>query len=596
VSGAWDSSHGPARAWRAGAWSLELRDDELADIAYDGVVLLRAVRAVVRDRNWDTAATLVDAVGETDGSLELHVRSAGLGSSFAGTVRVAAHGRELLVECDLRSADDFETNRTGLVVLHPPSLAGTDLEVTTASGRERSRFPRAISPHQPVLRIAGLRWQQAGLGVRLDFEGDVFEMEDQRNWTDASFKTYSRPLALPFPYAVVAGEHVRQTLRLEVGGTRLHPGSEPVFDRIELRASGSRFPRIGTSASAAPDPAPPGTGPTGPLLVELDLATANWRAALGRAVASGAELDVRFVLDDAHPDAVRDAAASIAGLPVVRVTAFHAVGPAAHVSDGAAVDALRAALSAAGVDAPVVGGVRSHFTQLNREHHRLPDGLAGIVFSITPLFHSLGTEQLVESVAMQRLVAEQAVALAAGAPVHVGPITLRPHLNDVATTPPPMPEHDDLRAGYGVQLIGSEDPRQSSPELSAWTVASAAALSIPGVATLSYFEDWGPRGIRSAEGVDLPVADAIDALRRLEGGALLTGESPDGLLWAVGVHREGADELLVANLDRRDRTLVVSTPGGELQVTLQQGSFEHHLLRGGTRASTETERGRTPRR
>ena len=29
--------------------------------------------------------------------------------------------------------------------------------------------------------------------------GDVFEMEDQRNWTDASFKTYCTPLRQPFP-------------------------------------------------------------------------------------------------------------------------------------------------------------------------------------------------------------------------------------------------------------------------------------------------------------------------------------------------------------------------------------------------------------
>jgi hypothetical protein len=573
VSGAWGSSHAPARAWRAGAWSLELRDDELADIAYDGVVLLRAVRAVVRDRNWDTAATLVDAVGETDTELELHVRSAGFGSSFTGIVRVAAAARELVVECDLRSADDFETNRTGLVVLHPPSLAGTDLEVTTASGRERSRFPEAISPHQPVLDIAGLAWQQAGLDVRLDLEGDVFEMEDQRNWTDASFKTYSRPLALPFPYPIAAGEHVRQTFRLTVQGARAEPSAPPAVDRIELCASGVPFPRIGTSASAAPDPAPPGADAAGPLLLELDLATANWRAALDRAARAGSELDVRFVLDGEHPDALNDAASALAGLPVLRVTAFQADGEARHVSDRPAIDGLRAALRDAGVDARVVGGARSHFTQLNREHHRLPDDLAGVVFSITPLFHSLSTEQLVESVAVQRLVAEQAVVLADGAPVHIGPVTLRPHLNDVATTPPPMPEHDDLRAGYGVQLLDADDPRQSSPELAAWTVASAAALAVPGVATLSYFEEWGPRGIRSADGVDLPVAAAIEALRGLEGGELLTGGSPDGLVWAVGVRRGGVDELLVANLDRRARSVVVSTPQGETAVTLDACAF-----------------------
>ena len=36
-------------------------------------------------------------------------------------------------------------------------------------------------------------------------EGDTFEMEDQRNWTDASYKTYVRPLALPWPYTLAGG-------------------------------------------------------------------------------------------------------------------------------------------------------------------------------------------------------------------------------------------------------------------------------------------------------------------------------------------------------------------------------------------------------
>jgi len=30
-------------------------------------------------------------------------------------------------------------------------------------------------------------------------------MEDQRNWTDASYKTYVRPLALPWPYTLATG-------------------------------------------------------------------------------------------------------------------------------------------------------------------------------------------------------------------------------------------------------------------------------------------------------------------------------------------------------------------------------------------------------
>lgn len=573
MSGPWDSSHAPTRSWRAGEWSLDLRDDELADIAYEGAVVLRAVRAVVRDRDWDTATTVVDQVTETEGGLELRVRSVGFDSSFAGTVRVAAQDRDLVVECDLRSADGFLTNRTGLVVLHPPSLAGSELVVTHAVGEERTRFPERISPHQPVLDIAGLTWRQAGLEVRLRFDGDVFEMEDQRNWTDASFKTYSRPLSLPFPYEVAAGEHVRQTLRITIGGDRERAPIGGAGDRIELVRSGASFPRVGASASTAPDPAPPAVAGTGPLIVELDLATSSWRAALDRATASGTELDVRFVLDSARPEALRAAVAALAGLPLARVTAFRATGPARHLSDETAIAALRAALEAAAIDVPVVGGVRAHFTELNRGQHLLPADLAGVVFSVTPLFHSLTTEQLVESIAMQRLVAEEAVALAAGLPVHVGPITLRPHFNDVATTPPPVPEHDDLREGYGPELIDAADPRQDSPELAAWTVASAAALAVPGVATLSWFEEWGARGVRTAEGADRPVAAAIAALRRFEGRPVVTGCSRDERVWALGRIDRRRLEVLVANLDDRPRTVVVGAPEGDRSITVAERSW-----------------------
>ena len=77
---------------------------------------------------------------------------------------------------------------------------------------EHSRFPVDISPHQPAFDIAGLSWRDDGLDVDVRFAGDMFEMEDQRNWTDASYKTYSRPLALPFPYPLAAGERVVQSI------------------------------------------------------------------------------------------------------------------------------------------------------------------------------------------------------------------------------------------------------------------------------------------------------------------------------------------------------------------------------------------------
>ena len=562
-----------SRAWQSDRWSLDLREDELADIAYAGRIVLRSVRAVVRDRNWDTARLVVDRIRESDATLMLHVRSEGLGSSFLGVVRVVARPTHLDVIADLESVDGFSTNRSGLVVLHPPQLAGEALTVTHSSGAtEATSFPRDISPHQPVRDIAALTWQHAGLEVSLAFEGDVFEMEDQRNWSDASYKTYSRPLDLPFPYDIAPGERVRQSVRIrvrELGAAP--PPADP--DLIELEVGGP-VPELGLDAATAPDPAPDGPSGVSAVLVELDLRTPNWPAALSRAARSGVRLDVRVV---ASPDAPFDElASSLVALggarQVVRIGVFEAD---LHVTDAAVLGALRTALEDADLRIPIVAGSRAHFTELNREWEIIPRDVDGIGFSTTPLFHSTGTEQLVESVAVQRTIARQAVELANGLPVHVGPVVLRARFNDVATTPQPMPSRNDLADGYGAAFTGADDPRQTAPELAAWTIASAAALAVPGVASIAYFEEWGPRGIRSSAGEPFPVAAALAALGALgrPDARLLWGESPDGLAWALGARSESGDVVLVANLDRRARELTLVVDGASTSISLEPLAF-----------------------
>ncbi len=222
-------------------------------------------------------------------------------------------------------------------------------------------------------------------------------------------------------------------------------------------------PDLVLGAATGPDPAPRPEPRGTAVLVELDLRTPTWRArAPHRAGAAGLPLDVRFVVEPDGLDVLAGAADALRGIPLVRVGVFDASGAARHVSPSATVDALRAALGAAGVAAPVVGGSRSHFTELNRERHRLPDDLDGLAVTLTPPLPQPRHEQLVESVAMQRLVGGEAVAFAAGMPVHIGPICLRPRFNDVATAPEPAPTRDDLAEGYGAAFTATDDERQTS--------------------------------------------------------------------------------------------------------------------------------------
>ena len=61
----------PRERRRLGRWSVEQRGDELAEIGFAGVRLLRAVRAVVRDRDWNTVPARITGLTADHDQLRL---------------------------------------------------------------------------------------------------------------------------------------------------------------------------------------------------------------------------------------------------------------------------------------------------------------------------------------------------------------------------------------------------------------------------------------------------------------------------------------------------------------------------------------------
>jgi len=553
--------------WAFGRWSLEVRGDELADVRCDGRVVLRAIRAVARDEDWATAWPRGATTRTEPDTLELHLRIADLGLDLAGTVHVAADGDRLVVDLDLEALTDSPTNRIGLVVLHPPQLAGTPLQVTHSEGAvEELSFPVQVSPHQPAKDIAGLAWEADRVSLRLDLAGDVFEMEDQRNWTDASFKTYSRPLDLPFPYTVSAGEHVRQQLVLTAVPSTDEAGAAPSGAGSTLTPSADGSP---TARAGAPEELIWQSGGTVPAIgtghLDLELADPDWSQRLDAALSARRSGDGAASSGGAAPSDTSLALWVVSSSPADPVVLAE-LGRrlAAAVRDGASfrflgiADAARhvttpdlaAALrEVAPEGVPVVAGSRSHFTELNREWETV---LAGepemLAFATTPLFHTLETEQLIEAVAMQRLLAEQLTARVPGLPVHVGPITLRPRFANVATRPQPVPAP-----------VPPADPRAGTALHETWTVASAAALAVPGITSLTYEQVPEPLARLGGAASGAPTSAREDTL--------VTGHSVDGLVRAIG----DGDALLLANLSTCPRR--VQLPGRSTPLDLDPVSW-----------------------
>ena len=588
-----ERSGGPTTDLQHGRWSLQVRGDEVADLRFDGVLLLRAVRPVVRDADWNTVPVRVvgpttggpstgsgheevgpstgsghEEVGPSTGSggggsgsgredgtvLRRTLRFEDAGVHYAGELTVTLDDGSLVVDFAGEARSAFRRNRVGLVVLHPAADAGTPVRVRHSDGEvEDGRWPVAISPHQPFVDVVGFGWTRDGVTARLDLEGDVFETEDQRNWTDASFKTYSTPLARPFPVPLAVGDRVHQAVRLEVSGRGTRPAAAPGPDVVRVGGgTAGTVPPLGLGAALHPPPTEPLAVPGfDAVLVELTGPDAGWPELLAeagrQATALAAGLDVRLITDD--PEVVRRTVRALTGHPVLRLAALDTAG---HLSTAPLWAALRDEAQQQGSTATLLGGTRAHFTELNRRQADLPADAPALTFSLTPQMHASEVPHVVDSLTTQRTVVENAVRIAAGRPLHVGPVTLARRFNAVAT---------GERADPATDAAEAVDPLLDTPLAAGWTLASVAALAVPGVASLSYLETVGPRGLVHEDGRPRPVAAVLTRLAALRGRPLREVAVPDGLA-ALAVDEAAGPVVLLANLTAGRREVEVRAAGG----------------------------------
>ncbi|WP_422935076.1 hypothetical protein [Sinomonas sp. P47F7] len=543
----------PTRFLRRGPWAAAVRGDELADVTYDGRPVLRGLRAVVRNHNWLTLTPEADpaVVREDDDALEcrVDVAWAGFGGEYRGTVTVRMDDGGVDVAFEGTAPRDFLSNRIGLVALHRPDDAGRAVAVGHPDGTEtHAAFPQEISPHQPFGDIAALGWERDGVQFSLGFTGDVFETEDQRNWTDASFKTYSTPLSVPFPVLHRAGSRVSQSVRLAA--------AVPV--RVGT-GSGVRVPEIVSWFGKQPVTAAPDLA-RGTVLLEVSAAPApgDGTVSVGDALpvlaaASGA--DVRLVAGSA-----RQAVAILEQLPLDRVCRLGVFDPATHVTAAETHSAVATRARELGFGGEIVSGARSHFTELNRNAHSLPGcspsapdaagpdaaapDPAGIAYSITSQMHAVEPEAVMESIPLQAATARQALVIGGGRPLHIGPITIAPRFNAVATEPP---RADELPA---------RSPLESQPFGAAWLVGSVAALTLPGVASLAYAVPEHPE----AEQPEAPAAALLRRLAALRGAEVLDASSPAGGPAVCAIREASGITCFLANLRPWAVTAEVSGP------------------------------------
>ncbi len=560
------------RVLAAGPLTAIFSAGALRSISLQGTEVLRNISFLIRDRNW---ATVVPEIRD----LEIEETDRGFALSFAAHCRTPSDGQPLVwrgtiegsaaeglvFSAEATPETDFHTCRTGFVILHPlERVVGCRAEIEHTDGRvEVSAFPDRIDPLQCFFDIRAMTHEPLpGIRATCRMEGGGWETEDHRNWLDASFKTYFRPLALPWPYVVPAGETISQSVALTFSPSIASlPVAAPAS---EIRVSvgdrtGSAMPRIGLSTRAdeldAALAAAPLAAGAGAAALALRIASdtpdlpgvLRKGAALAAALGAAPELEIVVVARNA-PEVELDlvaAAAASAGLKPVSVAVSPEVDlksypPSVDRPASPPLAAIYAAARAAFPGVPLGGGMFAFFTELNRR--RPPVALLDFVQHATAAnVHAGDDRSVMETLESLPHVFRSMRAIAGGLEYRLGPAAIGMAFNPYGASTSPNP--DRLK-----RSMVTDDPRNAALFGAAFAAGYLARAAQGGVARVTMGAPAGPFGIVAGER-PLPVFHVLAGFARLAGAAVLqTASSDPQTLLAVAAEGPAGRELWLANL------------------------------------------------
>lgn len=566
---------------------MDFDHGDLRCIRLGDTEIIRRIYMVFQDRNWTSRPWILDDVAIDQNPEGFTVRFTARGTfdasafSWSCVIEGASDG-SITYTVTGSTSESFERNRLGLCVLHPMDLAGTPVRIEHATGgSEETCFPDAISPDQPFRDIRAMTHEIGpGARARLELTGDVFETEDHRNWSDASYKTYCTPITLPFPVTVEPEGRLEQSARLSLTGAHAVDETRASTIDIEVFDAIARLPRVGLQMSAEPLT---DAHLTALRMLDLDHLRIDLDAGAGSAemerVLRGAAVQAGL-LDCTLHVAVFDAdGAALERLSRVDqelggiVSCWLIFRSDEKVTTRRWTDEARTVL---GASACIGGGTNLYFTELNRQPPDTSD-LDVVNFSMNPQVHSFDDRTVIQNAATGMVIAHNAARLAGGARISVSPITLRPRFNPNATDPASDVSNDDLPA--------SVDHRQPTWFTAAWTALSLGYLAGPGtIDSVTYFETVGPRGIMDARTADpYPVHGLLTALVGHTGVRLCASRDPEACD-ALILDKDGHSRVIVINMSAQERDVhltgvmderITAAPLGLTIVDLPGGRHDH---------------------
>jgi hypothetical protein len=569
-------------ALRAGPLSLTFENGEIRRIKLGNLEILRRIYVALRLKYWitvpprlssvrveitdDTFRIAFDAVHKQG---EAHFR-------WKGTITGDERGT-ITFKMDGEVRSTFQRSRIGICALHPiEGYSGQPCTVEKSDGtKEEASLPILIAPHQLSLDVRAFsREILPGVRAEVRYSGDTFEMEDQRNWSDASFKTYSTTLALPVPVEVKSGMRISQSVTLSISG-KMPPPSPSTVEQPGVALSISSVP-VGPLPGVGLGQASHGLPLTSHEILRLELLRLSHMRVdmklfqpdcepkLILATSDSKSLKVPLELAIFHSDKLEEELKLLADLlkecrPAVRLCHVFNMGGSTTTAEH--LKLFRKVISDFDGNISVGSGTNNYFVELNRNR---PGALPAdsLCYSMNPQVHTFDNDAIVYNIGGQEWTVRTAKEFAAGRSISVTPVTLQPRF--VRGAP------DDVQIGPN-GLPRCVDPRQMSLLGAAWTVGSIRHLSEAGANSLTYYETTGWCGVMETEtgssapykfhsiaGAVYPIYHVLADIGEFAGGEILPVISSDRLrIEGLALRAGSRTRILVANMSRDSQRVTV---------------------------------------
>jgi len=487
----------------AGSMSMLYEEGNLRNISIGDREVIRMIYPAVRDREW---LTVYPEISEE--SFDLHPDSFCIKYTckyILGSINFSARysieglpDNTIIFSFEGEALSTFEKNRIGFCVLHPvEGHAGNEcLIVHHDKSIEKCEFPVYISPHQPFTDITTMNWIVDEIDCKLNFFGEIFETEDQRNWTDSSYKTYCTPLKLTFPTILHKGDKINQRVELRVI-TKTEP-EKTWNNNIVLTKNPektSTFPKIGIGSSSRKKPLSENeikilkSLPFDHYRIDLYLFNEDWKIKADIAVNEALKLEyaVEFALffDDNSETLATEFTRWLMTKKIkpAIICLFHR---SYQFTPDSLTDKISPVIKSAFPGIAIACGTNANFAQLNRNR---PGSVHAdcLCYSIHPQEHASDNTTLTENLQAQYYTVESARKFANGKGIWISPVNIQRRFN--ANT-----------ENYESTTEGDVFPPQVDSRLmslfgACWAAGSLKYLMESGINGLTYFETVGERGI-----------------------------------------------------------------------------------------------------